>query len=292
MTFRVVPEDAQAWVAALGEFELPVLDRTLEELASLREIEERVTARDIARVLVHDPMFAVRVLRYLQTLRVPGESSEITTVEHALMMLGVGRFFRVFVGMHPVSAALRDYPEAYKGLMQVVSRAFHAAMYARDWAVQRHDIEADEVTVAALLHDLAEMLLWCFAPGTALRIQRELEARPGARSGAVQREVLGFRLIDLQLALVAEWKLPALLRALMDDAHAAQPRVLNVVLAVNLARHSAQGWSDPALPDDYASIQRLLGVRFQEALEGVYQVARQAARSRDWYGVVPPADWL
>jgi len=31
-----------------------------------------------------------------------------------------------------------------------------------------------------------------------------------------------------------------------------------VALAVNLARHSANGWSDAALPDDYEEIAKLL----------------------------------
>ena len=34
--------------------------------------------------------------------------------------------------------------------------------------------------------------------------------------------------------------------------------VRNVILAVNLARHSANGWDDAALPDDYDEIGRLL----------------------------------
>jgi hypothetical protein len=44
----------------------------------------------------------------------------------------------------------------------------------------------------------------------------------------------------------------------MDDENAKQPRVRNVELAVNLARHSANGWDDAALPDDYKDIGELL----------------------------------
>ncbi len=44
-------------------------------------------------------------------------------------------------------------------------------------------------------------------------------------------------------------------------ANADQPRVRNVQLAVNLARHSANGWDDAALPDDYKDIGELLRVR-------------------------------
>jgi hypothetical protein len=44
----------------------------------------------------------------------------------------------------------------------------------------------------------------------------------------------------------------------MDDENAMQPRVRNVELAVNLARHSSNGWDDAALPDDYKDIGELL----------------------------------
>ena len=52
--------------------------------------------------------------------------------------------------------------------------------------------------------------------------------------------------------------MPELLKNLMDDEHATTPRARNVTLAVRLARHSAKGWNDPALPDDYKDIGELL----------------------------------
>ena len=81
------------------------------------------------------------------------------------------------------------------------------------------------------------------------------------RSEAAQREVLGFPLIALQLELAHEWQLPDLLCDLMDERHALTPRALNVSLAVAVARHSAHGWDDAALPDDFAAIGRLIGAR-------------------------------
>ena len=67
-------------------------------------------------------------------------------------------------------------------------------------------------------------------------------------------------MIDLQKALCTAWHLPELLNALMDDANAHLPRVQNVTLAVNLARHSTDDWNNTALPDDFASIERLLHI--------------------------------
>jgi hypothetical protein len=44
----------------------------------------------------------------------------------------------------------------------------------------------------------------------------------------------------------------------MDPEHAEHPRVQNVKLAVDLARHSANGWDDAAIPDDFKAIEELL----------------------------------
>jgi HD-like signal output (HDOD) protein len=290
MTFAVMPQDESGWVRALGAVEIPVLRRTVEELARLRENEDRLVARDISRVLLHDPMFTLRVLRFLAAQSKPGRPTEITTVEHALMMLGVSPFFKHFGNLPAVESTLAGRPLAHDGLMQVIHRARHAALYARDWASARHDIESDEVVIAALLHDLAEILLWCFAPELALRIQETLLGNRSLRSSTVQRAALGFTFIDLQLALIAEWKLPALLQSLMDDAHAMRPRAVNVLLAVDLARHSAKGWDDPALPDDYAAIGKFLNLPEQEVLDRIQRTALQAENERDWYRPeAPPA---
>jgi len=39
-----------------------------------------------------------------------------------------------------------------------------------------------------------------------------------------------------------------------------------ITLAVNLARHSANGWNDAALPDDYQEIGDLLRIPASEAM--------------------------
>lgn len=74
----------------------------------------------------------------------------------------------------------------------------------------------------------------------------------------MQQAVLGFRGVELQHRLVLEWRLPELLANVTDPAQAHTQRVRNVRLAANLARHSAHGWDNAALPDDYRDIVELL----------------------------------
>jgi HD-like signal output (HDOD) protein len=271
------------WVRFLDAVEIPVLQRTVVELARLRENEEQVTTRDIAGVLLHDPMFTLRVLRYLQAHRRPVQQTDITTVQHALMMLGITPFFVHFADLPVVEATLADQPLAIDGLMRVVCRAHHAALYARDWADLRQDAKADEIAIAGLLHDLAEMLLWCFDPQASLRISAMQRADPTLRSKTAQASVFGFKFSDIQGRLIAQWKLAPLLQDLIDDSHAQYPRAVNVALAVGLARHSADGWDNAALPDDYAAIQQFLKLTAPEALARIRRTALKALAAGDWF---------
>jgi len=76
----------------------------------------------------------------------------------------------------------------------------------------------------------------------------------------VQRELLGIELAALQQSLMRAWSLPELLVRVSDDAHTDHPQVRSVELALRVARHTEQGWDNPALPDDLADAGRLLNL--------------------------------
>lgn len=287
-----LPHGIESWVAALSGAEVPVLARTISEIGKLRRREDDVTAREISNAVLRDPLFTLRILRYIESQRKPEQPAEITTIEHAIMMLGAAPFFRACTQLTSVESKLSGNAKALAGYRQVLSRASHAATYARSWAAHRSDSESDEVIVATLLHDLAEMMLWCFYPEAAIDIEALLTTEPGLRSADAQQRALGINLHDLQLALCTAWKLPNLLRDLMDDTQAHVPRVKNVVLAVALARHSAHGWEDAGLPDDYAAIATFLKLPQRDVCERIVRLAIGAAAADSWYEVAGTASLL
>lgn len=285
-------KDIAAWVAYFDQADIPVLTRTETELVQFKRNEDNLNGRELADAIMHDPLMTLKVLRYLRTHHSKRQSMEITTVAHAVMMLGTTPFFRHFARLPTIETTLKAHPNALLGVMRSMSRARHAALYAQDWAMLRHDMESDEVTIAALLRDLAEILMWSFAPEPMLKIRALMQANPRLRSADVQKHVLGFRGQELQLALAEHWQLPKLLQQLMSDEHAKQPRSRNVALACRLARHSASNWFDAGLPDDYKEIGRLLNLREEEVHERIQRITLQAAKSWTWYGVAPAAAWL
>ena len=257
------------WVSLLGKTEIPVLRKTSVQLAALHENEQDLGARKVAQVILRDPLMTVKLLRHLQLHKHRRQEHEVAEVEQALLMIGVEGFFRQLPARPLVEDILSSETKALVHLLQTLHCAQQASSYAFDWAVRLRDLHYEEVSIAALLHDLPEILMWCFAPAQMLEIHNRQHQDKSLPSRSVQQAVLGFTLIDLQHALAVAWKLPELLLTLMDDAHAGTKRVKNVVLAVNLARHAANGWNDAALPDDFRDIGDLLGMPAQEVKEMV-----------------------
>lgn len=253
--------DIDAWALLFSNNSLPVLRVTKRRLDEMRQDLERVDARELAHLILQDPIMTVRVLAFIQPMRGRALQHDITTIASAVLMAGMNPFFRRFEDLPTIEGMLKgEDPHALLGVLQVIRRAQRAADYAQDWAIWRHDLNMEEVRIAALLHDLTEILVWCFAPKLGLDIRAQQLAQPTMRSVDAQMQTIGFTFQDIQPELCRIWHLPDLLLRLLDDANATNPRVQNVALAVRLARHSSHGWEDPALPDDYRDIGHLLNI--------------------------------
>ncbi len=253
-------DDLSAWVSFYSQAQIPVLRHTVHELDQLRENAENVNARVLAGIILRDPLMTLKVLAYIENHRQKRQTTDITTIDRALMMIGINPFFRDFENMPLVEDQLKIHPKALIGLLKVIARARKAAQWARDWAIVRHDLDVDEITIAALLHDVAEILMWCFAPKLAIKVRETQLADRSLRSVTVQTDIYGIPLYELKGELAKIWHLPPLLSMLLSAENADNPRVRNVKLAVDLARHSANGWNDAALPDDFRDIEELVHI--------------------------------
>lgn len=253
--------DIDTWTLLFSNNGLPVLRITKRRIDEMRTDLDRVDARELARLILQDPIMTVRVLAFIQPMRGRSLQHDITTIASAVMMAGVVPFFNHFHELFTIEDQVKEAgQQALLGVLQVIRRAQRAADYAQEWAIWRHDINMEEVRIAALLHDLAEILVWCSAPQLGLDIQQLQKENPTMRSADAQRRKLGFTFLEIQMELCRVWHLPELLQKLIDDDIADHPRVKNVALAVRLARHSSHGWNDPALPDDYKDIGHLLNI--------------------------------
>lgn len=258
------PATLEGWASVFDVGALPVLAETATTIESMRRNEDAVDAHALAQTIAQDPLMTVKLLSHVGVLRRGREGGEPETVTAALVMLGIPPFFRAFGPQASVEQHLAGMPEALEGFRAVLARCHRAAGFAIAFAVQRLDHDAAVIHGATLLHDFAELLIWLYAPRLALEVVRRQSLDPALRSRDVQLAVLRVALPDLQHVLMQRWQMPRLLTEITDDRlHNDSAQVRNVLLAIRLARHTANGWSNPALPDDIRDIAGLLHLALQ-----------------------------
>jgi len=267
------PQDVAAWTRWFAAAEIPVLPETAEALEALRANEDNVDANSLGEMISGDPLMTLKVLAYESGHRGRRVITSAETVISALVMMGISPFFRAFGPQETIDDRLRDRPEALEGLQRVLLRAHRGANFALAFAVHRTDPDAAVIHAAALLHEFAEMLLWCHGPDLAARVQAMQDVDPSLRSSAAQRTVLNVELADLQRALAEAWRLPNLIVESTVEAKAAgQTSARIVALAARLARHTARGWDNAALPDDLGEISTLLNLSPAATLKLVMEI--------------------
>jgi len=281
----------QELTSQIGREDFPVLAKTAQEIATIARLGERASAQDVSDIILHDPFYTVNVLHAIGLRKRGRLSSEITTVEHAVMMYGMKPFFERFGKPRIIEEQFKQHPEALLQLRRALSRAHHAACQARDWAIYRQDIESEEVYIAAAINDLADIVLCLLDHERAAKLTEAMRRDP-LGTAPVQRDLIGFDLPSLQAAILASLKLPELFQYLTNAENMEVARVRNVQLAAAVARHAEFGWHGAALEADITAVAELLRIQHEVAVGHIHRTTVLAARAWQWYGAPPAARWL
>jgi HD-like signal output (HDOD) protein len=226
----------------------------------MRGRQDDVDANQIGEMVAGDPLMTLKLMAFAAKNRPSRLVTDLETVTATLVMMGISPFFRAFGVQLTLEDVLGDRLDALEGITAVLERADRAARFALTFAVHRLDPDASVIHLAALLHDFSELLLWCHAPDLALAIREAQRVDSTLRSRSAQLHFLHIELHELQHALMEAWRLPELLVQITDERQVHLPRVQCVSLGVRLARHTADGWDNAAVPDDVTDVARLLNL--------------------------------
>ncbi len=258
----------EAWADHLALLEIPVLRSTAEALERLRADEDEVDAHGIAEAVSNDPLMTLKILVYAAGHQGRRVVTDAETVTEALVMMGIPPFFRAFGPQTTVEAWLQhEEPAVLEAVRRTMNRAHRGANFALAFAVQRMDPEAATVHAVALMHEFADLLLWCHAPALQLQIAAMQYADPELRSSAAQEQVLNIGISDLQIELARRWHLPARLAPSKAGLHIDDAKVRTIELAARLAVHLPGGWESTAVSADIAEVAYLLNVSVAAAQE-------------------------
>ncbi len=269
--------------------ELPIFRRTHAMLAAFGIRREQITAREVAAEILADPLATLYTLHSINKRVSERSGTEVNTVEHTLMMQGIGAFLDAARRL-PIlenTPAGRD-ERTLAALQGLARRAQHAAWQARDFAVLHSDIRAEEVQVAALLAFTPEMLLWLRTPDLAVRLRRQRRRVSAAKA---ETAVLGDTLPGLRLKLLENWNIPPLTLDLLGPTNAERARQTILAACLDIAQRSDRGWWDERLMESYIALASVENTALETIIATVHANAARVARSCDWLDAPPAATW-
>jgi len=255
------------WVAYLKDRSTPVLLATREIFQSLKSPgadASEISPREITALVNEDPYLAVKLLREAERLRSKRLGKETTTQLAAILQIGSDDLHSLIAGSEVVDS---DHP----GWHRCVSTAVMASNLARSWSNFRSDLSPEEISLAALLSETGELLLWHFAPELPSKAIEEFESGRANRTGVAQLNTAGFTFQQLTMALADEWKLPKVISQLIRGVD--QPRTHIAGLTIDCARHLIQDIENPALPSDITNLSKYLPGVATEKLISVLPVS-------------------
>ena len=178
---------------------VPTLPGVFEKISRLIE-SSSTTAEDVANIISSDQALSAKVLRVVNSVfyGFPGRISNLT---HALIILG----FDVVKGL-VLSTSVFDMMLA-KGFHGLWEHSLGCAVTAGVIARKTNDPHPEEVSIAALLHDIGKVILKIELSKESSRIDQAVLEKQISTYEA-EEEILGFNHTTVGNWLCQEWHLP------------------------------------------------------------------------------------
>ncbi len=268
-----------AWVGRINKAELPIFDRTVQEIINIADDSES-SVSELARVVLQDATLTARVIKLANNILYNPSRYKINTVSRAIVLLGVDNVRSLSLTIVLVDTFIKS--KNRKFLMRELARSLHAASQASSFAKNIGADSAEEIFVATLLYHIGTMAFWCFADEEAYAIDEIV--KKGIASEKAEETVLGFKLTDLTERLTKEWKLNDLLEKTLEKGSVKSKNSILVMKSHELAIAAEQGWGSPEVDKVVAELQKITGVSAHDLRKRIYENAVNAARVSRNYG--------
>ncbi|EHJ49286.1 metal dependent phosphohydrolase [Solidesulfovibrio carbinoliphilus subsp. oakridgensis] len=192
--------------------DLPTLPKVLEQVTKLVERSDSST-EEVARLISMDQVLSAKVLKMVNS-PVYGFPGRISSIQHALVLLG----FNVLRSIIVSTSVFEVMTENMVGLWE---HSLGCAMACGGAARMLGFKDAEEYSVAGLLHDLGKVVATVQLPDLKVEIERVVAERDLTYLEA-EREVLGFGHDRINAWLADHWKLPANIKEGLSYHHKPQ----------------------------------------------------------------------
>ena len=178
--------------------DLPTLPKVLDEVAKLVERPDSTT-EEVAKLISMDQVLSAKVLKMVNS-PVYGFPGRISSIQHALVLLG----FNVLRSIIVSTSVFEVMTENMVGLWE---HSLGCAMACGAAARMLGFKDAEEYSVAGLLHDVGRLVLFRSLPRHLTRVLATARAE-GRLLREVERAMLGYDHAALGGMLLRRWRFP------------------------------------------------------------------------------------
>src|SRR5688572_2880283 len=179
---------------------LPTIAMQVLELAKKSDVD----IAEIARLICKDPALSSKILRTVNS-SFYGRSQHVSTISHALVILGLQSVKTLVLGFSLVSNLSDTKSKGFKHIAYW-RRSIFAATAARTIAAKIGVVQQEEAFLTALLMDIGMLVLDLVVGEPYGEIHGKIAGHE--ELAAAERQELGMSHADVAGVLAAQWKLP------------------------------------------------------------------------------------
>ncbi|MGH7177628.1 MAG: sensor domain-containing diguanylate cyclase [Tepidisphaeraceae bacterium] len=174
-----------------------------------------VDIAEIARIISKDPALSSKILRTVNS-SFYGRSQHVSTISHALVILGLQSVKTLVLGFSLVTNLTRNKSKGFKHI-HYWKRSMFAATAARSIAAKLNIVQQEEAFLAALLMDIGMLVLDVVLGEQYGDIHSKIKSH--AELAPAETEALGITHAQAGGILAEAWKLPPLLAVPISHHH-------------------------------------------------------------------------
>lgn len=268
-----------AWVNKLNAVDLPVLGSVVKTLNQLTTSDD-TRVNQLSDVVLKDSNLTSQLLRAANSIHFNPGGGNINTITRAIIQVGFEGVKNICISLLLVDQLLGDNPRAR--LLQVMARAFHAALQAKALVPTGNADEREEVFIAALLYHVGEMAVWSKGGAQADQLDGLISA--GVEESEACSQVLSLHFNQLTRELVKHWHLSPLLSQILSNTSKPSPLGRAVLLGDALSKATYYGWETNDTEAVLKDIANFRNVSPEVAFKDAQKMAEQAAEVVSVFG--------
>lgn len=257
--------------------DFPALSGSISNMSSLFAGNQK-NAPAIAAVIAKDLALTTKVMRIANSAYVSSAGGEITSLSHAVMMLGFNTVREIASSL--IMIDMTGGKEKSLPVKEQLVRSLFSATLARKIAIRRGEQNVDDCYLIGMFYRFGKLLVCFHMPELQARITEAVNA--GASEADASLDILGYSYLEIGYEIAADWSLPEFLVNSLQPLELENDATLRgngglVYAAISnditdlLASADGENSLRPALSrlrDRYESVLDMSGDEIEEILDG------------------------